>query len=157
MPVVKEFYSNLHVGSFTSTVRGVLVRFHPSLINLLYALPSVEEDAYRHNLATVDHLVVSEFLCPTGTQWKYENGFPRSFPKRNMSGMGKVWLHFVSARLLPTAHLDDVTKERAYMVYTILMGGLFDVGHRIATEMEKLVTGTDGAKRRGLWFPSLIT
>ena len=84
VPVVKEFYSNIQAGSFTSTVRGVLVRFHHRVINLLFDLPSVEEDAYRSNLANVDHLVVSQFLCPTGTQWKYENGFPRSFPKRNM-------------------------------------------------------------------------
>lgn len=43
------------------------------------------------------------------------------------------------------------------MVYTILIGGLFDVRLRIRIEIEKLANGTHRGSRGGLWFRSLIT
>lgn len=43
------------------------------------------------------------------------------------------------------------------MVYTILIGGLFDVRLHIRIEIEKLANGTYRGGRGGLWFPSLIT
>lgn len=54
-------------------------------------------------------MILSEFLCPTGTQWKYDQG--------HMSGMAKVWLYFVGARLLPTTRFDQVTEESLYGLY----------------------------------------
>lgn len=73
-----------------------------------------------------------------------------------MSGIAKVWLFFVAARLLPTTHFNNVMKKRAYMVYTILTGGLFDVGDHIHCEIVKVALDRHSGSRGGLWFPSLI-
>lgn len=50
-----------------------------------------------------------------------------------MSWIGKVWLHYVSGHLLPSIHASNVTRDRAYIVYTILIGGLFNVWIHISS------------------------
>lgn len=74
-----------------------------------------------------------------------------------MSGIAKVQLFFVAAQLLPSTHFNNVMKEHTYMVYTILIGGPFDVGDHIRHEIVKVALGLHGGSRGGLWFPSLIT
>lgn len=74
-----------------------------------------------------------------------------------MSGIAKVWLFFVGTRLFLTTHFNNVTKECAYMVYSILTSGLFDAGIYISCEIVKVALGQCGGSKGGLWFPSLIT
>lgn len=123
IPIVKEFYANLNNPDKISYVRGVRFSYHYWSINSLFDLLVVREHAYRANLQGVkDPLIDSNFLCPEGTQWKYEYNQPHSFPKVHMSWMRKVRHYFVCARLIPTTHFNDLTKKRAYMTYDILVG-----------------------------------
>lgn len=101
----------------------------------------------------MDYLTISAFLCPEGTKWKYEHDPPCSFPRAHMSWMGKVWLYLMSGYLLPSIHVSNVTRDRAYMVYTILIGSLFDVWIHISSEIEQFSM----ASREGLWLPSIIS
>lgn len=50
-----------------------------------------------------------------------------------------------------------MSQERIVMIYTIMNGGLFDVGCYIAIEIEKLAKGTRGGTQGSAWFPSIIT
>lgn len=48
-------------------------------------------------------------------------------------------------------------KEHAFIVYTILTSGLFDVGDHVCHEIVRITSGQHGGLRGGLWFPLLIT
>lgn len=137
-----------------------MIRVKPShflkAMRYLFALTMVHENAYQYNLRHVDHVTSSYYLCLTNTQWKYNQGQPKSFPKGNEWNVNGL-AFFVGAKLLPTIHFNNVKKKRAYMVNTILNGGLFDVGVHICYEIEKLALGLLGRSRGGLWFPYLIS
>ncbi|EOY13860.1 Uncharacterized protein TCM_032548 [Theobroma cacao] len=60
---------------------------------------------------------------------------------------------FCGFKLLPTRHLNDVTKDRAILIHSILMGCKIDIGRVI----DKAMTQTTQSKRESLWFPSMIT
>lgn len=116
IPMVKEVYANLNNPDKISYVRGVMYSYHYWSINSVFDHLVVRGDAYRANLQGVrDPLIDSKFLCPEVTQWKSENHQPHSFPKVDMSWTGKVKLYFVCARLIPSTHFNDLTKERAFL------------------------------------------
>lgn len=70
--MVREFYSNLDVASSMSIVRGGAVAYNSDAIRSLFDLPWIQENSYQDNLENVDHVIVSDSQCPTGTQWKYD-------------------------------------------------------------------------------------
>ena len=44
----------------------------------------------------------------------------------------KIWHHFICARLMPTTHLTEVTKEWTLTLYGIKKGLSINVGHWIS-------------------------
>ena len=69
--------------------------------------------------------------------------------------MDKVspWYAFVCASLQPTAHLSDVSRERAILLHALITGAFINVGRVIFDHYMHSVW----AKLRGIGFPSLIT
>ena len=43
----------------------------------------------------------------------------------------KIWHHFICARLMPTTHLTEVTRDRALLLSSIKKGLTINVGHWI--------------------------
>ncbi|EOY08722.1 Uncharacterized protein TCM_023809 [Theobroma cacao] len=65
----------------------------------------------------------------------------------------KVWYHFLKAKMLPIKHLSDVTKDRAMLLYAIILGKSIDIGQLIFNS----IVHTTRSIRDGLWYPSFIT
>lgn len=130
-------------------VRQVKVSYNAEAIISLFDPTWSPQDTYEYNLEYVDHLTVSNYLCPNGTQWKYDQGLPKSFCKGHTSVIAMFWLFFVAARLLPT-NFNNVMKEHAYMVYTILTRGPFDVGDHICHEIVKVALGRHDGSLGGM-------
>ncbi|EOY13933.1 Uncharacterized protein TCM_032752 [Theobroma cacao] len=132
--VVREFYATVveHVDG-VAFVRGKHVPFHSQAINELLRTPNIENDEYGQYLG--DHQDCNEIistLCIEGAQWKTSHGEPVSFKRSVMKKELKVWLHFVAARLLPSTHISDVTKDRAVLIYAIVTHKSIDVGKVIS-------------------------
>ncbi|EOX93875.1 Uncharacterized protein TCM_002866 [Theobroma cacao] len=77
---------------------------------------------------------------------------PVSFKSIQLHGAYKCWLYFVVARMLPVKHVSDITKDKALLLYCILIGKAIDIGRLIYNTIF-LSTNTP---REGIWFPSLI-
>lgn len=156
-PLVREFYANVVTGSQTfAMVRGVKVSFSASSINLHLGLAGYE-DNFTDFVETVgsDELdrILRE-LTVEGTGWLPDRGegvylCPRPALKPNP----KIWYHFIRTRLLPTTHIESVSKERMALLHFILEGKEVNVGKLIQREISTCAFKTKGC----LYFPSLIT
>ena len=51
----------------------------------------------------------------------------KHFPHKVFLDKVKPWYAFVCANLLPTAHLSDVSKERAILINAFMTGASIDV------------------------------
>ena len=65
----------------------------------------------------------------------------------------KIWHYFICAWLTPTAHLTEVTKERALLLYDIKKGLTINVGHRISTNIRHAALNVS----LGIPHPTLVT
>ena len=65
----------------------------------------------------------------------------------------KVWHHFIYARLPPTMHLSEVTKEQAVLLYGIQKGLKINVGRWIQSN----ISHTIRQGSRGIPHPTLPT
>ncbi|PIN00193.1 hypothetical protein CDL12_27303 [Handroanthus impetiginosus] len=79
---------------------------------------------------------------------------PIYFPRTSLTFAADNWLRFISARLLPSSHTSDVTRERAVMIYAILTDVPFDIGRFLHRSILKSAIG---GLTMGLYHPSLIT
>ena len=66
----------------------------------------------------------------------------------------KVWYNFLYAKLKINLHLSTMTKDKTTLLYAIIQGIKFDVGHVIES---KIIESTQGRCTRALIHPSLIT
>ena len=78
---------------------------------------------------------------------------PAHFPSKDLHPHMKVWHHFICARLVPTMHLSEVTKERAALLYAILMGKKINVGRWIQHNINHAIGQASG----GTPHPTLLT
>ena len=65
----------------------------------------------------------------------------------------RPWYAFVCASLLSMAHLSDVSRERAILLYALMNGASIDVGWVIFYHYMHSVW----SKLGGIGYPSLIT
>ena len=77
----------------------------------------------------------------------------KHFPRKALVDNIRPWYAFVCVNLQPTAHLSDVTRERAILLYALVTGASIDVGRVIFYHYMHSVR----AKQGGIMFPSLIT
>ncbi|CAK9314354.1 unnamed protein product [Citrullus colocynthis] len=155
IPIVREFYANMVEGNSRSFVRGRRVPFDALTINQYYHLPNFERDEYDiYTNEQVDVHQIIRQLCQPGAEWIVNPGEPIRFKSSNLTVSNQVWHNFICAKLLPVAHTNSVTKERAILLYAIATKRSVDVGkviHKSICHIRK--SGTAG----GLGHSSLIT
>ncbi|PIN23318.1 hypothetical protein CDL12_03960 [Handroanthus impetiginosus] len=122
-------------------VRGKNINFSARTINSLFGTPSIdtlgEVQEFLEDHPPLD--TICELICRDNPQLTFE---------------ADNWLRFVYARLLPSSHTSEVTRERAVMIYAILTDVPFDIGlflHR------SILKSAMGGLTIGLYHPSLIT
>lgn len=131
IPIVREFYANLRVKheSHEVRVRGKMGSFHHKSINTLYNLPTIDDDGYttfKQEPVEFDELI--EYLCYPGAVWKLNaNRQVVNFQARFLKQETSAVFLFITARLMPTKHATDVTKERAILIYCIFKGYTVDI------------------------------
>ena len=95
-------------------------------------------------------------MCRPGTAWKLKMGTDQKvqFPQTALNRFAKAWYSFLCASILPTSHHQDVTVERAALLYGILKGSSMDMGLIINQSMLRFMrAGTSG----GIPHASIVT
>ncbi|KAK8964034.1 hypothetical protein KSP40_PGU011515 [Platanthera guangdongensis] len=133
------------------TVRGRLINISSNVINELYGVGADEELESLNYQITSDELAAA--ICNTpDPEWSKRS--MKALKSTSLSREAKVWLLFINATVMPTRHLNNVTLDRAELIYHILKGDRINVGAIISNHL-KMKIREDKAKL--LWFPTLIT
>ena len=127
--VVREFYANLATHVLKRVrVRGVLVDFNAKSINEYYNLELFNFEAYDRLHEALNYPEVLRILKNEQGEWKLNNeGHAVHFKAKNLAYIPKVWHHFITSRLIPTANVCEVTTKRALLNYAIFQDITFDV------------------------------
>ncbi|PIN19977.1 hypothetical protein CDL12_07343 [Handroanthus impetiginosus] len=138
-------------------VRGTNINFSARNINSLFGTPSIdtpgEVQEFLEDHPPLD--TICELICRDKPQWTLSRlNEPIHFPRTTLTFAADNWLRFVSARLLPSSHTSEVTRERAVMIYAILTDVPFDIGHFLH---KSILKSAMGSLIVGLYHPSLIT
>ena len=159
MTVVHEFFTNAVEGptGHKVFVRGKEVKYDNTTINNLLHLQynpvgPDDMDVLLNNKANIP--MITQAICQSkGTRWTIVRDAHAHFPLNDLHPHMKVWYHFICARLMPTMHLSEVTKERVALLYAILMGKKINVGQWI----QHNITHTIRQGSRGIPHPTLLT
>ena len=153
---VKEFYSNLSEEYQDIVyVRWKQVPIGRKTINNYFGIKS-EADEHSKYKASVDEVelnLVLAGLWVVGVKWSTSPQGPLTFLRSNLKPEAKVGYHFLKTRLLPTTHIQTVTKERALLLHSILQGRQINIGCIIHEEICAWAQKPGGS----LWFPNLIS
>ena len=153
--VVKEFYANAEdKAPFTAFVRGRTVPFSADAINAFYQLrvPHQCQYAYMRDFDP-DYEEVIQTMTKPGTTWIKGRKGGTVFHSKDLSRYGKIWYAFLCAKLLPSTHTSDVTKEKALLLFAIVQDLLIDIGAIINFSIRRCLRGNFSG---GLPHPSLI-
>nr|XP_043637415.1 uncharacterized protein LOC122608381 [Erigeron canadensis] len=154
--VVQEFYANYDADRPDSVfVRGKLVDVTASSINSLFELTDHQGTLYELSskllLSTMSDIL--EKLTEPGTVHTRASDGTITFPRKSLKAGLNIWFNFVQHNLLPSADDTIVEKDRAILLYCILVGKRINVGKVIAEQIGVCASHNDGS----LWFPVLIT
>lgn len=67
----------------------------------------------------VDLDEVCRVICEGVVRWTVIRGEQTSFPTKELTTSMKAWHHLICARLIPTVHHSEVTREHALLLYAI--------------------------------------
>ena len=159
MTVVREFFANAQESptAHKAFVRGKEVKYDSATINSLFRFdynPTGPDDVdlLLNNEAHIP--MITEAICINGrTTWTMARETHAHFPSKDLHPQLRVWHHFICARLVPTKHLSEVTKERAALLYAILTGQRINVGRWIQHNLNSAVGQGSG----GIPHPTLLT
>ncbi|GMN44087.1 hypothetical protein TIFTF001_013284 [Ficus carica] len=156
VPLVKKFYANFDGGSPNSVyVRGKRVDISGVPINKVYRLDDVE-DKYLEFSKRVCEDQLSEIvkeICVRGTEWIKSAHGSISLFRCNLKPGPMIWNHFLKSRLMPSIHNHTVNKDRAILLFAVVVGKKINVGDVISDQIGVCADRQSG----GLRFPSLIT
>ncbi|GMN72163.1 hypothetical protein TIFTF001_054690 [Ficus carica] len=94
-----------------------------------------------------------EHVCVPGTTWTVSAQGKLTVSRASLTPQCKVWYHFLKTHLMPSTHVQTVSKDHILLLDSIISGQAIDVGRIIFQNL-----GTCAAKKCGsLWFPSLVT
>ena len=79
---------------------------------------------------------VTQVLCDKVVPWTMVRGGQTAFLTNELRSNMKIWHHFLYAKLIPTAHLTEVTRCRALLLYSIKKGLTIIVGQRISSNIK---------------------
>ncbi|PIN21235.1 hypothetical protein CDL12_06066 [Handroanthus impetiginosus] len=158
--MVREFYANIKFNSLNTNrvlVRGTTVDFSSSAVNNLFDAPIVDEpndfEAFIQHLPSWE--TISEVLCTAPPNWILNvHNEPVGIPRSSLTNEAWDWLRFINARLYPSSHLSEISKDRAILLYAILTGVPLNIGRYINGAILK---SARGGMTISLYFPSLVT
>ncbi|PIN08698.1 hypothetical protein CDL12_18723 [Handroanthus impetiginosus] len=158
--MVREFYANVKLNSLNNNrvlVRGTTVDFSSSAVNNLFDAPIVDEpndfEAFIQHLPSWE--TISEVLCTAPPNWILNvHNEPVGIPRSSLTNEAWDWLRFINARLYPSSHLSEISKDRAILLYAILTGVPLNIGRYINGAILK---SARGGMTISLYFPSLVT
>ncbi|PIN11733.1 hypothetical protein CDL12_15663 [Handroanthus impetiginosus] len=112
-------------------VKGKNINFFARTVNSLFGTPSIdtpgEVQEFLEDHPPLD--TICGLICRENPQWTLSRlNEPIHFPRTSLTFAADNWLRFVFARLLPSSHTSEVTRERAVMIYAILTDVPFDIG-----------------------------
>lgn len=158
IPIVREFYANAQFhNEYQVMVRGRVVEFSQERISSLYGLTTYasDEDKYKQFIdEQVDPSEVLAEISEVGAAWVYGQHGPKWVLEKHLKVESKALHRFISARIMPSGHLSEVTWDRAVLIYCLCIQGTVDVGRiihgQICDSIHRSSTG-------GFCFPHLIT
>ena len=131
MTVVREFYANVFESPIsTTTVRKRHVRYGAVTINAFFMIQNAPHgpDQVAQLDSTVDLDEVTLALCDKVVMWTMVRGTQTVFLTKELQSDMKIWHRFICARLMPTTHLIEVTRDQALLLYNIKKGLTINVG-----------------------------
>ena len=132
-PIVREFYANaFEVKEEKAFVRGNLVPFDVSTIKKFYGLKIYLMDEYEIFRVHPNVKQVIGRLTNDQGLWRWKSEFEvTNFLASFLITEARAWHHFISAKVLPSSNLSEVTKERVVLSYDILTKKTIGVGNLI--------------------------
>ncbi|PIN24316.1 hypothetical protein CDL12_02952 [Handroanthus impetiginosus] len=138
-------------------VRDKNINFSARAINSLFGTPYTdtlgELQEFLEDHPPLD--TICKLICRDDPQWTLSRlNEPINFSRTKLTFAADNWLQFISAWLLPSSHIFEVTRERAVMIFAILTDVPFDIGRFLHKSIWKSAMGSLTV---GLYHPSLIT
>ncbi|GMN64422.1 hypothetical protein TIFTF001_033501 [Ficus carica] len=156
VPVIREFYVHFaREGQGSVYVRGVQVPIDETTINHFYGLDDIE-DLHTELVSNTPPECLEKALenvCIAGTAWIVSPQGKLTIPRASLTPQCNVWYHFLKTRLMPSTHVQTVSKDRVLLLDSIISGRSINVGATISKELGVCATKKCGS----LWFPTLIT
>ena len=120
MTAVWEFYANTKETTGPATmVCEKTIKFNIVTINRFYQIPILVIDKLTVLPNTTDMDKVAHEIYGKAINWTIVKGVCTLFLTKELLIKMKIWHHYLCAKLSPTTHLTEVTKERALMPYAI--------------------------------------
>ena len=127
MTVVREFYANAK----ETTVHATMVCEKTIKLTVSPSIGSINSHSCKDELTmlanTADMDEVAHEICGKLVNWTIVKRVRTSFLIKELLIEMKTWHHYLCAKLIPTAHLREVTREQDLMLYAINKG-LLDFG-----------------------------
>ncbi|KAK8969468.1 hypothetical protein KSP40_PGU005730 [Platanthera guangdongensis] len=152
IPWVYEFYANAkQMEGEMVTVRGKLINISARAINELYDLGNQEElEILNHQVEPEE--VVAEICNYSEPEWSKMS--MKALKSTSLSREAKFLILFINAGIMPTRHLNNITLDRAVLIYNIVKVNRVNVGKIISSHLKMKIQED---KSLLLWFPILIT
>ena len=129
MTTVREFYANANKATETVTmVREKQIRFDVVTINWHFSIQAPQIDDVTNIDRTADLDEVIKVIYGKVVNWIVVRGTCISFLTKELVTDIKIWHHFICARLVPTSHLTEVSRERVLLLYAIVKNLSINVG-----------------------------
>ena len=129
MTIVCEFYANAHeMQGSTVMVQEKQVNYTAAAINNLQHIqaPHLDDVMSMDNMTDLDE--VSRKIYKKVVRWTMVRGTQTTFLTKELESNMKIQHYFIYARLVPTIHLTEVTRERALLLYDIKKNLSINVG-----------------------------
>lgn len=97
---------------------------------------------------------VLKHLCRLWAIWTWKGNRDLHVSSNELSRYGLAWFYFICARLLPYIHLSEINRDRAALLYAIIIRKMIDVGQVIQNLIRQAIKGNVSD---GLPHPSLIS
>ncbi|PON41193.1 LOW QUALITY PROTEIN: hypothetical protein PanWU01x14_291710 [Parasponia andersonii] len=153
MPLVCEFYANI-TDPKEGTMYAEVFKFPEEAINAIFGLrdPVDEHSEFVEEVTEPKLLTVLETVAVTEAEWNVSSLGAYTCLQSSLNLATKIWYHFLKSYLLPTTHGKTVSKDRALLLYSILIGKSINVGRIIYKE----ICACAAKKLGALFFLSLI-
>ncbi|EXB49850.1 hypothetical protein L484_000844 [Morus notabilis] len=156
VPLVKEFYANLqNQGQNTVFVWEIDITFTSNYINGVLGIPNQDDEFVELITDAIEEQLkeVLKTIAILGAQWLLSAKGSYTCNRHELQPAAKVWYHFLASRLLLSTHGKTISRNRAILLYAVLVGKPINVGRLIIDQIRACAEKGKG----GLYFPSLIS